>query len=94
MTTTVNATLPQDDTYVKMVEYATNLKLTECSVGTATGFRLIKIKVAFFYLYFIRNTTFATAVTFLSIEDVSFIPISETFVESTGVIWNTPIFTD
>lgn len=47
-----------------------------------------------FYLYFIRNTTFATAVTFLSIEDVSFIPISETFVESTGVIWNTPIFTD
>lgn len=30
MTTTVNATLPQDDTYVKMVEYATNLKLTEC----------------------------------------------------------------
>ena len=38
MTTTVNATLPQDDTYVKMVEYATNLKLTECRVGTATGF--------------------------------------------------------
>lgn len=100
MTTTVNATLPQDDPYVKMVEYATNLKLTECRVGTATGFshttgyRLIKIKMAFFYLYFIRNTTFATAVTFLSIEDVSFIPISETFVESTGVIWNTPIFTD
>ena len=29
MTTTVNATLPQDDTYVKMVEYATNLKLTD-----------------------------------------------------------------
>ena len=35
MTTTVNATLPQDDTYVKMVEYATNLKLTECRVGKA-----------------------------------------------------------
>ncbi len=31
MTTTVNATLPQDDTYVKMVEYATNLKLTASS---------------------------------------------------------------
>lgn len=28
MTTTVNATSPQDDTYVKMVEYATRLKLT------------------------------------------------------------------
>lgn len=28
MTTTVNATLPQNDTYVKMVKYATNLKLT------------------------------------------------------------------
>ena len=35
MTTTVNATLPQDDTYVKMVEYATNLKLPECRVGKA-----------------------------------------------------------
>ena len=35
MTTTVNATLPQDDTYVKMVEYATNLKLTECRVEKA-----------------------------------------------------------
>mgnify|MGYP004535411589 FL=1 len=37
MTTTVNATLPQDDTYVKMVEYATNLKLTECRVGKAVA---------------------------------------------------------
>ena len=35
MTTTVNATLPQDDTYVKMVEYATNLKLTADMVGKA-----------------------------------------------------------
>lgn len=37
MTTTVNATFPQDDTYVKMVEYATNLKLTECRVGKAVA---------------------------------------------------------
>ena len=37
MTTTVNATLPQDDTYVKMVEYATNLKLTAGRVGKAGG---------------------------------------------------------
>ena len=44
--------------------------------------------------YLILNVTFATDVIFFSILDVSLIPISETFVESTGVIWNTPIFTD
>ena len=37
--------------------------------------------------YFILKVTLATAVTFLSIVDVSLIPISETLVESTGVIW-------
>lgn len=37
MTTTVNATLPQDDTYVKMVEYATNLKLTAGRVGKVSS---------------------------------------------------------
>lgn len=52
MTTTVNATLPQDDTYVKMVEYATNLKLTDkqlvgwekpVAVPTFTSFHLINV---------------------------------------------------
>ena len=37
MTTTVNATLPQDDTYVKMVEYATNIKLTAGRVGKVSS---------------------------------------------------------
>lgn len=41
-----------------------------------------------YYIYhFILNDTLATAVTFLSIEDVSLIPMSETSVEFTGVIW-------
>ena len=37
-------------------------------------------------LYFILNVMFATAVTFLSIVEESFIPILLTSVESTGVI--------
>ena len=38
------------------------------------------------YDYFILKDTFATAVTFLSMVEESFIPISLTAVESTGVI--------
>ena len=44
------------------------------------------IKMIYICNYFILNDTLATAVTFLSIEVVSLIPISETLVESTGVI--------
>ena len=44
MTTTVNATLPQDDTYVKMVEYATFhvFFYSECNKNFASCLKLAK----------------------------------------------------
>ena len=47
---------------------------------------IVRILQFILHCYLILNDTLATAVTFFIIDEVSFIPPSETSVESTGVI--------
>ena len=67
--------------------------ITLRTISAIYGYSVRPVIIVMFY-YFILNTTFATAVIFLLIDSVSYIPLSETLVEFAEVIWKTPIFTD